>query len=334
MQYTFSLFPPGSRKKYPFWLAIIRIGREAFEVRTGQKTEAAAKRFAREAGERLVAEAIREQGRALKPGAAISFAAAAEAYLDYRERPTIDEARLAKVCLELGDKMLTEIAMNDLIAAANALLPGRAAATKNREVIRPAASVLHYAADNGACDWLRIKQFKERRPETKAVAPDVANLLIANADDPDLKLLLIWLFHQGSRISEALSVRWDKIDLRAGTVDIYISKVDRWVRNALRPAVVVALANVEDQTGRVFYRWNSRRAVYAVLWPLCARLGVRFTPHMARHSMATWANAAGVPTRTIMEMGNWFDHKAVMRYTGAGVETVRAASAKMPKLAG
>jgi hypothetical protein len=55
---------------------------------------------------------------------------------------------------------------------------------------------------------------------------------------------------------------------------------------------------------------------------------------MARHSMATWANAAGVPTRTIMEMGNWFDVKAVMRYTGAGVETVRAASAKMPKLAG
>jgi len=334
MHHTFTLYPPGKRRNYPFWLAIVRIGRERFEIRTGCSTKAAAGRIARDAGERLVAELAKEHGRALKSGAAISFAEAAEAYLDYRERPKLDEARLAKVNLRLGDKMLTEITMHDLVAAANALLPGRAAATKNREVIRPAASVLHYAADNGAVDWLRIKAFKEKRPETKAVSPDVASLLIGNCDDPDLKLLLIWLFHQGSRISEALALRWDKIDLDAGTVELYIPKLDRWVRNALRPAVVVALANVENQTGRVFHRWNSRRAVYAVLWPLCKRLGIHITPHAARHSMATWANAAGIPTRTIMEMGNWSDVRSVTRYTGAGVETVRAASLKMPKLAG
>jgi hypothetical protein len=55
---------------------------------------------------------------------------------------------------------------------------------------------------------------------------------------------------------------------------------------------------------------------------------------MARHSMATWANAAGIPLRTIMDMGNWLDHKSVIRYQGSDIETVRAASLKMPKLAG
>ena len=335
MQYTFSLFRPGTRRNYPFWLAIIRIGRESFEVRTGEKTEAAARRHAREAGERLQAELAREQGRALKPGAAISFAEAADAYLDYRQRPKVDEARLARIGLRLGPAMIADITMHDLIAAANALFPGRSPATKNREVIKPAAAVLHYASENGAVDWLRIKLFKEPERPNRAVTPEVANLLIANAE-PDLKLLLIWLFHQGNRISEALSVEWERIDLGAGTVDIYISKISKWVTNALRPAVVVALANVPagQRTGRVFHRWTSRDGVYARLQPLCAKLGVKFTPHMARHSMATWANAAGVPTKTIMQMGNWFDHKSVMRYTSADIETVRAASAKMPKLVG
>jgi integrase len=228
---------------------------------------------------------------------------------------------------------ISEISGNDLIAAANALMPDAKAASKNREVVRAAATVLHYAADNGAIEWVRVKQFKEARPVTRAVSTDIASVLIANADDPDLKLLLIWLFHQGNRISEALSVTWDDIDLPAATVRIYIKKIDQWRVVTLHPPVVVALGNVADQTGPVF-RWKTKSGVYKPLRALCAKLGIAFTPHMARHSMATWANAAGIPLRTIMDMGNWLDHKSVIRYQGSDIETVRAASLKMPKLAG
>jgi integrase len=333
MHFTFSLYPPGKRRGYKFWLAIVRVGRESFEIRTGEATKAAAERVAREAGKRLVDELTAEQNRPLKAGAVISFRAAAEAYLAYRGEPRVDVQRLARICVRLGELPISEITGADLIAAANALMPDAKPATKNREVVRPAAAVLHYAADNGAIEWLRVKQFKEARPVTRAVSTDVAGVLIANAEDPDLKLLLIWLFHQGNRISEALSIKWDDIDLSAATVRIYIAKIDQWRTVGLDPAVVVALGNVEEQTGPVF-RWATKSGVYKPLRALCARLGIRFTPHMARHSMATWANAAGVPLRTIMDMGNWLDHKSVIRYQGSDIETVRVARTKMPKLAG
>jgi integrase len=333
MHFTFSLFPPGKRRGYKFWLAVVRIGRESFEIRTGEATKAAAERAAREAGKRLVDELVAEQSRPLKAGAVITFREAADAYLAYRENPKVDVQRLARICVQLGPMPISEISGNDLIAAANALMPDAKAASKNREVVRPAATVLHYAADNGAIEWVRVKQFKEARPATRAVSTDIASVLIANADDPDLKLLLIWLFHQGNRISEALSVAWDDIDLPAATVRIYIKKIDQWRTVTLHPPVVVALGNVTDQNGPLF-RWQTKSGVYKPLRALCAKLGIAFTPHMARHSMATWANAAGIPLRTIMDMGNWLDHKSVIRYQGSDIETVRAASLKMPKLAG
>jgi integrase len=333
MHYTFTLYEPGRRRGYKYWLAIVRVGRESFEIRTGETTKTAAGRVAREAGERLVAELEAEQSRPLRPGAALSFEDAADAYLEYRQNPKVDVQRLARICIVLGDRLIGEMTGNDLTLAANKLMPGTKPASKNREVVRPAAAVLHYAADNGAIDWVRVKQFKEARPVTRAVSTDIASLLIANAVDPDLKLLLIWLFHQGNRISEALSVNWDDIDLGAATVRLYVSKIDTWRTVGLDPAVVVALGNVADQTGPVF-RWATKSGVYKPLRALCARLGITFTPHMARHSMATWANAAGVPLRTIMDMGNWLDHKSVIRYQGSDIETVRVARAKMPKLAG
>jgi integrase len=334
MHFTFSLFPPGKRRGYKFWLAVVRVGRESFEIRTGETTKAAAERAARAAGKRLVDELVAEQSRPLKAGAVVTFREAADAYLAYRENPKVDVQRLARICVQLGQMPISEISGSDLIAAANALMPDAKAASKNREVVRPAATVLHYAADNGTIEWVRVKQFKEARPATRAVSTDIASVLIANADDPDLKLLLIWLFHQGNRISEALSVTWDDIDLPAATVRVCISKNNLlWRTVTLHPPVVVALGNVVDQTGPVF-RWKTKSGVYKPLRALCAKLGIYFTPHMARHSMATWANAAGIPLRTIMDMGNWLDHKSVIRYTGSDIETVRAASLKMPKLAG
>jgi integrase len=338
MHYTFSLFEPGKRKGYKFWLAVVRVGRESFEIRTGETSKAAARRAAQDAGKRLVAELEAEQSRPLKAGELTTFREAADAYLAYRQNPKIDTVRLARICLRLGPLPIGEISGADLHAAANVLMPDAKPATKNREVVRPAATVLHYAADNsnGTFAWLRIKQFKEARPQTRAVSTDAASALIANAEDPDLKLLLIWLFHQGNRISEALSVEWEHLDLPAATLRVYIAKIDEWRLVDLDPAVVVALGNVppEQQVGRVFYRWKYRWSVYKPIRKLAARLGIVFTPHMARHSMATWANAAGLPTKTIMEMGNWRDVKSVLRYTGSDIKTVRAARTKMPRLAG
>ena len=57
------------------------------------------------------------------------------------------------------------------------------------------------------------------------------------------------------------------------------------------------------------------------------------TPHMARHSMATWMAAAGVNLRTIMAAGGWQDVKSVVRYAASDVDEVRAAGERLRAIA-
>jgi integrase len=99
-----------------------------------------------------------------------------------------------------------------LIDAANALYPHCLAATKNKNVFGPCAAVLHYAAENDLCPYVRIKKLKERRPEPRALRKEDANRLIAVADG-EMRLFLVFLFAQGWRISDTLRLTWQDIDV-------------------------------------------------------------------------------------------------------------------------
>lgn len=255
---------------------------------------------------------------------------AADAYLAYRDPNHAEQRRVERVKAMLGHRIVGELRQADLVDAARRLQPRGAPATRNREVIRPAAAVLHYAARNGWCDWLRIELFREPRPKTRAVSMEAATAAIANADG-DLRLLLVWLFRQGDRISDALRVTWDQIDLPSATVRMRIGKTDRWRTAPLHIELIPLLGNRPDKSGRLF-RWETKSGVYKPLRALCAKIGVKITPHMARHSMATWMAAAGVNLRTIMAAGGWQDVKSVIRYADSDVEEVRAAGARLPGL--
>lgn len=260
----------------------------------------------------------------------MSFARAADAYLAYRDPSEAERKRVARVKAILGKRVAGELRQADLVDAAIQLQPRSLASTRNREVMRPAAAVLHYAARNGWCDWLRLELFREARPKTRALAPEAAAALVLAADDADLRLLLVWLFRQGDRISDALRVSWIELDLSAATVRMRIGKTDRWRTAPLHHELVAMLGNRSDKEGRVF-RWQTRSGVYPPLRALCTRVGIKMTPHMARHSMATWMVSAGVNLRTIMAAGGWQDVKSVVRYAASDVEEVRAAGELLPR---
>lgn len=319
------LYAPGSRKGNRYWLARITVDRRRAEISTGATDRAAALNFAREFERRL------REDRPPRPGEVVTFARAADAYLAYRDPSDAERSRVARVRAVLGQRIVAELRQADLVEAARLLKPRVAPATLNREIIRPAAAVLHYAARNGWCDWLRVELFREPRPKTRAVSVETATALVAAADDDDLRLLLVWLFRQGDRISDALRVTWADIELPAATVRMRIGKTDRWRTAPLHYELVALLANREGKTGRVF-RWETRSGVYKPLRALCARVGVKMTPHMARHSMATWLVTAGVNLRTIMAAGGWQDVKSVVRYAASDVDEVRAAGERLPGL--
>ncbi len=319
------LYAPGTRKGNRFWLARITVDGRRVEVSTATIDKASAQRWAREFERRI------RQDRPPRPGEAVTFTRAADAYLAYRDPNRAEQRRVERVKAMLGHRSVGDLRQADLVDAARQLQPRGAPATRNREVIRPAAAILHYAAKNGWCDWLRVELFREPRPKTRAVSIEAAGAAIANADDDDLRLLLVWLFRQGDRISDALRVSWDEIDLQATTVRMRIGKTDRWRLAPLHIELIPLLGNCTEKTGRLF-RWETKSGVYKPLRALCTKIGIKITPHMARHSMATWMAAAGVNLRTIMAAGGWQDVKSVVRYADSDVEEVRAASARLPGL--
>lgn len=320
-----SLYAPGTRKGNRAYIARVTIGGRRAEISTGTTDRQAALAFAREFERRLA------EDRPPRPGDAVTFSRAADAYLAYRDPLPAEQKRVRLVRAILGNRIVGELRQADLVDAARRLKPRAAPATLNREIMRPAAAVLHYAARNGWCDWLRIELFREPRARTRAISIEAAAALVAAADDDDLRLLLIWLFRQGDRISDVLRVRWSDIDLGAATVKLRVSKTDRWRTAPLHYELVAVLGNRVDKAGRVF-RWETKSGVYKPLRALCAQVGVKMTPHMARHSMATWMAAAGVNLRTIMAAGGWSDVKSVVRYAASDVEEVRAAGEQLPPL--
>lgn len=215
------LIPPGTRKGNRVYLVRGTLAGRRYEISTETADETAALAF--KAG--LELEIL--DRRVPQPGEALSFGQAIELYRDFRDPAKADSGRLDRLKAGMGDRPLAEIRHAFLVDHANRVMPGRAAATRNREIMRPAAAVLHHAARNGYCAWLRIELFKERRPATRAVSVDVARALIAAAPEGPRRLFLLWVFRQGMRISDTLKVRRERIDLAARTVTYHVGKADR-----------------------------------------------------------------------------------------------------------
>jgi integrase len=107
--------------------------------------------------------------------------------------------------------------------AAKKLYSGVLESTKNNIVFGPAAAVMHYAAENDLCPYVRIKKLKERRPVPREMRKEEADRLIAAAGGK-MRLLLVFLFAQGWRVSDTLRLTWQDIDLAQATVRYHVSK--------------------------------------------------------------------------------------------------------------
>lgn len=323
------LIPPGQRRGNPFYLLRGSVDSRELEVSTKTADAKAARRFKAQL-ERALA-----QDRLPGPGETLSFARAAELYIDWRDPSHADRRRLARLGAVIGRRMVADIRQVDLVEAANLIAPDKSPATKNREVMRPAATVLHYAATNGFCQWLRIALFREPRPKTRAVSLEIAATLVQAAPEGPRRLFMLWSFRQGTRISDTLRVEWSQIDLPRQTVRLKIGKIDRWAEYPLHPEVFEVLAALPagERRGRLF-PWGQKTGVYTWLRPLTRQLGIEFTPHMARHSLGTWLNESGAGLRTIMAALGHADAKSSIRYQDADVEIVRAATQKLGDLSG
>lgn len=260
----------------------------------------------------------------------MTFATAAKLYSDFRVPSKRDADFIFKIITQVGHKFIDEINQNDLVKAANELYPGTSNASKNRSVLRPAAAVLHYAAKNDWCKWLRIQHFKENSPKPRFVMPEVEVRLHAGLRVKgtrwrvNKRLLLLWLFRQGDRISDALRAKYEDCDLENNLLHKHISKNDTYVTIPLDETISRYLKLTGIKQGRIFI-WETSYGAQRWIKNLSKKTGVKFTAHMARHTLGKRLNDAGVAVRTIMATLGHKDMKSSMRYQTTDLETIRRA---------
>ncbi len=314
------LYAPGTRKGNKTWLARGSVGGRVYEIATGAGDEKSARRIAREFAARVAATPNRDR---------LTFAEAARRYIAYKAPARNDKLRIDRLVEEIGGKRVRDIVAADLHDLAKRLYPVGAAATRNRNVLRPAVTILHHAASEGLCDWIRVRYFPEPRPRPRALTPDAAAALIAAAETPQQRLLLRWLFLQGTRISATLALDWLQLDLDRATVTLINNKgAGREETFALHPEVLADLRQVRERAGRVF-AWSSRSSLRRWLPRIAAKAGVRFTPHMARHTLGTMMAANGETLRAIMGALGHSQASSSLIYQNGDVEMVRAAVARV-----
>lgn len=344
----FKLYPPGTRRKRRgskiytnrHWYIRVWIGEQEWEF-------AAKKARDRSAARSLALGFEREQleGHSPEPGeAGVTFRQAANAW-NAEMKPSESEWRFVERLIDfLGDDKIASITRARLIEAADERYGKHQAESRNRQILTPAATVLHYAAheDRGWAPYRRIAKEKTVKPPTRSVSRETAHALIASAHPaPDGKgdearkalLFLLWIFKHGDRVSDPLRIDpREHIDMQDRTFKLRVGKTRAWETCALDEEVWTEMANHHDLTARRLFPWHNRWQVYKALAPIVEAVGVKFTPHMARHSGASWRADEEVDIGTIMDWGHWKDIRSVRRYTGANLARVRRSSAKLGKL--
>lgn len=297
----YKLIPPGKRGKS--WYVRGTVAGRRFEVATGTPDRQAAEKWAIEYVAAIESDPL--------SGGAVTYASATTAFIEFRKPGRADEKWLNDLSNHLGSLPIDSIRHAHLVDAANALFPKGSNATKNRQAITPASSVLHYAAEQGWCEYRRFKRYKTPRRSSRTPAKDQdMALLLANTEGVQ-HLLLTVLYETGLRIGDAIRLRQG--DIEGSRIMVRISKTDERASLPISATLADLLAASPKPGGKVF-PWAYRSGVYRWLRPLCKRLKVTYTPHMSRHALASDLLAQGVPDKAAAEAGAWRDTRSLQRY--------------------
>jgi integrase len=202
-----------------------------------------------------------------------------------------------------GDAKLADVNSGSIRQAAIDIYPNCKASTRNRQAIVPTLAVINHCAELNLCPPLKMKRFKVETKIKKPVTLEWINALRAAADRPDVGVLALFMFATGARVSEALAVEWNDIDLRDRTVLIRQTKLGNERRAHLPADLFVALANLPRDREPFAIAYTTARDAWKRSYE---RAGIEpLTFHSCRHGFATALHDKGVGVKTIAKVGGW-----------------------------
>lgn len=300
------LYPPRPGKSPNYSIRGTYLGVGPIDRTTGTSD----RRKANEALKALKAEI--ERG-AFVPKGALTFAEAALAYLknggDPRFLDPLTEHFMNTPMMSIGQDQIDE--------AAHLLYPDASPATRNRQVYTPMSAIMQRAKMN-----VRLRRPKgaqgEEKTEWMTQAQAERLLNAAEAEDVEFRAFLALLCYTGLRLSEALAIECEQVDLEHSM--IFIPKTKNGEARAVHIAqpLVVELANHPRGLSRKerLFRFNKNGRLYTLMRNAKKTSGLpNVTFHTCRHTWATWMRRFGkLDTKGLVGTGAWKDEKSASRY--------------------
>lgn len=216
-------------------------------------------------------------------------------------------------------------------AAATALYPAAGPATRNRQGIVPARSVVMHAHDLGWCGAITVRQFevpksRKHKPVTRAWV----DKFMAEADKsklPHLSALVLFMHQTGARVSEAVRLTGEYVDLGKRLAVLERTKTDELSPRTLTAELVARIGALEPHPLYRVFGYTDPKAVNRVMKRVAKRAGIdeRTTHSAGRHSFATNTLAAGADIKAAMDAGGWKSAKLFMEtyvHSSAAGETI------------
>ncbi len=151
-----------------------------------------------------------------------------------------------------------------------------------------------------------------------------------------------FLLRTGSRISEALALTWDSVDLERAAIRIYQPKVKAWKEQPIPDELRAVIKRQPRGAGKapVFQRpgggpWDSAKLQRAFrVARSISEVNPKLTIHSLRHSAASWLTIAGVPERHVRDILGQKDPRSTRRYSHLRPEHLGGALDVLSKAAG
>jgi integrase len=311
------------RKRGAVWHVSGTVAGRHIRRSTGCRRRADAETWARRLERELLAR------HAEGPAARLTLAEAALHYMQ-----SGGERRFLGVILDhFGpDFLLRDLDGAAVNTAAAALYPDAAPATVNRQLVTPLAAILNLAAEEG---WIAPRRLRKRREgpgRTRWLSPAEAEDLLA-ACSGHLAPIVIALLGSGARVSELLATQAQ--DWHPETGELWLAQTKSGVprmarlparaRDALQAAGLPASGALFRTPSGAPYVLRPRqvpiRAAFARA-RAAAGLGAEVTPHVLRHTWATWFYAQTRDFGGLLDLGGWAGADMALRYRKAAPQAL------------
>lgn len=220
------------------------------------------------------------------------------------------------------DALVRDIKPSSIRQMALTLYPNATNATRNRQAIVPCQAVINHAADSELCPHVRVKRFKTEKKIKPPFTLEWVDAFCRHAP-PHLEALVLFIFASGARISEALAVEWDHVDLTARTVLIPKSKLSEQRIVHLPTRVLTAIANLPRMNRRPVFFYRKRGDLRNKWLGVIKKAEIKvMMPHSGRHGFATTTLRNRVDPKTAMWLGGWKNVRLFMETYAHAIQDI------------